>query len=145
MRLQKLSDLVNNATGWLPPNTARFNIQIVLTNTRNSIWADFHLFETFRAIGIVLSLENGDPEMYPETFKAWEKGIQAIADVESLQIVLLIQPHPVTNGTNSLGLGLGQKDEIMFVIIGSYNQAEDDEVLQAGMEAIAAAHEVSLK
>ena len=46
---------------------------------------------------------------------------------------------------NSLGLGLSQKDEIVSVMTGADIYAEDDGVLQAGMEAIAAAHEVSLK
>lgn len=83
--------------------------------------------------------------MYSEMFKAWEEGIQPIADVEGLQIVLLIQPHPVTNGTNSLGLEPGQKDEIVSVITGAYTNPEDDDVVQSGMDAIATAHEAILK
>lgn len=68
-----------------------------------------------------------------------------MADIAGLQIVLLTQPHPVTNGTNSLGLAPGQKDEIVTVLTGAYTHPEDDERVQAGMETIIAAHEAILK
>lgn len=68
-----------------------------------------------------------------------------MSDIAGLQLVLLIQPHPVTNGTNSLGLEPGRKDEVLAVITSAYTSKEDDEVVQKGMEAISAAHEASLK
>jgi len=61
-------------------------------------------------------------------------------DVEGLQLVLLIQPHPVTNGTNSLGLPAGQKDLVMSVLTAAYAREEDDDVVQRGMQAIVDKH-----
>lgn len=97
------------------------------------------------AIDIVYSLRNGDAEAYSELFKAWEDGTKALADIAGLQLVLLIQPHPVTNGTNSLGLEAGRKDEVVSVITAAYTYREDDEAVQTGMEDIIAKHEASLK
>lgn len=47
--------------------------------------------------------------MYEELFAAWEDGARALAGVDRMQLVLLLQPHPVTNGTNSLGLEAGRR------------------------------------
>lgn len=98
-----------------------------------------------RAIDIVYSYKSGDADAYSAMFKAFEEGVAPIADIAGLQLVLLTQPHPVTNGTNSLGLEPGKKDEVVTVLTGAYTHPEDDEVVQAGMESIVAAQKAILE
>lgn len=98
-----------------------------------------------RAIDIVYSYRSSDADVYSALFKAWEEGVKRLQDIAGLQIVLLTQPHPVTNGTNSLGLESGRKDEVVTVLTGAYTRPEDDEVVQAGMEAIVAAQKAILE
>jgi hypothetical protein len=68
----------------------------------------------------VYSFRNGDTSFYSELFQAWEDGTKDLVDIEQLQLVLLIQPHPVTNGTNSLGLTPGETDVVMSVVTAAY-------------------------
>lgn len=103
------------------------------------------LTRVFSAIDIVYSFKNGPPEVYSELFRTFEEGANRISDVEGLQLVLLIQPHPVTNGTNSLGLEPGQKDEVVSVLTAAYSRREDDDRVQVGMQEIIDAHENHLK
>jgi hypothetical protein len=93
---------------------------------------------TSRAIDIVYSHVNGEPELYTALFKAWEDGCKKLADIAGLQLVLLTQPHPVTNGNNSLGLEPGRRDQVLTVLTAAYTFAEDDENVQTGMERIIA-------
>lgn len=78
-------------------------------------------------------------------FAIWEQGTRDLAKIAGLQLVLLIQPHPVTNGTNSLGLKPHQQDEVMSVLTASYSNKADDTVVQAGMQKIVDAHVNILK
>lgn len=98
-----------------------------------------------RAIDIVYSFKNGDPGVYSGLFGTWEEGTRPLARVEGLQLILLIQPHPVTNGTNSLGLEPGEKDEVVSVLTAAYTNREDDEAVQAGMQSIINAHKAILE
>ncbi|KAF9876841.1 hypothetical protein CkaCkLH20_05687 [Colletotrichum karsti] len=100
---------------------------------------------TTRAIDIVYSFKNGDPDVYSELFRTWEEGAKPLSEIEGLQLVLLIQPHPVTNGTNSLGLKPGQKDEVLSVLTAANTNREDDATVQAGMQSIIDAHRAILK
>ncbi|KAM0812559.1 hypothetical protein AB5N19_12550 [Seiridium cardinale] len=101
--------------------------------------------DTRRAIDIVCSFKNGDATLYQELFQAWEDGTNSLTDIDGLQLVLLIQPHPVTNGTNSLGLSAGEKDVVLSVITASYANSEDDETVQNGMQAIVDKHQEILQ
>ncbi|KAH8891930.1 oxidoreductase FAD-binding protein [Thozetella sp. PMI_491] len=93
-----------------------------------------------RAIDIVYSFKNADAALYSELFQTWEDGTKALPDIEGLQLVLLIQTHPVTNGTNSLGLPPGEKDLVMSVLTAAYTNAADDEAVQKGMQDIIDKH-----
>ena len=84
------------------------------------------------------SFRSGDASVYQDLFASWEEGTKALSHVKGLQLVLLIQPHPVTNGTNSLGLEAGRRDEVVSVITAAYTNHEDDEEVQKGMEEIIA-------
>lgn len=91
------------------------------------------------------SFRNGEPEVYSELFKAWEDGTKKLSEVAGMQLILLIQPHPVTNGTNSLGLEAGRKDEVVSVLTAAYTYRDDDERVQTVMEELIATHERLLK
>lgn len=93
------------------------------------------------AIDIVFSFRNGDADFYSQLFKIWEDGTKKLANIENLQLVLLIQPQPVTNGTTSLGLPPGETDFIISVITASYANESDDDAVQQGMEEIIAQQE----
>ena len=97
------------------------------------------------AIDIVYSFKNSDAALYSELFRTWEDGTKVLADVEGLQLVLLIQPHPVTNGTNSLGLPAGETDLVISVVTAAYSNAADDGIVQSGMQKIVDTHERILR
>lgn len=86
------------------------------------------------------SFKNSDASLYSQLFQTWEDGTKDLVDVEGLQLVLLIQPHPVTNGTNSLGLPPGEKDLVLSVLTAAYANKEDDDRVQEGMQAIVDRH-----
>ena len=98
------------------------------------------------AIDIVYSFRNGNAALYLELFETWELlGAKALAAIEGLQFVLLIQPHPVTNGTNSLGLPAGERALVLSVVTATYAHAADDDTVQRAMQAVVDAHEAVLK
>lgn len=115
LRLTNVSDLAIEAGGTLPPDTRR-------------------------AIDIVYSFKNSDASLYSQLFQVWEDGTKALVDIDGLQLVLLIQPHPVTNGTNSLGLVPGETDLVLSVLTAAYANEDDDEIVQKGMQAIVDKH-----
>lgn len=63
-----------------------------------------------------------------------------MADIEGLQLQFLIQPEPVTNGTNSLGRTPGESDAVTSILTAAYANAADDDVIQKGIEAIVDQH-----
>jgi hypothetical protein len=56
----------------------------------------------------------------------WETSTLAISNITGLEAVFLLQPLPVTNGTNSLGLPVGETDLVMGAITAAYANAADD-------------------
>lgn len=73
------------------------------------------------------SFQNSDADLYSELFETWEVGTQTLAHIEGLQVQFLVQPQPVTNGTNSLGLPPGKTDSVISVITAAYENACDDD------------------
>lgn len=67
-------------------------------------------------------------------------GIAPIQQVEGLVLDFLMQPHPVTNGTNSLGLEPNVTDDVIVVIGAAYDNAADDAIVDTTIEAIFAQH-----
>ncbi|KAL2132715.1 hypothetical protein VTI74DRAFT_3453 [Chaetomium olivicolor] len=98
-----------------------------------------------RAINMVYSFKNPSAATYSELFQTWEDGTKVLADVAGLQIALLLQPHPVSDGRNSLGLPPGGEDLVMSVITVSYSERTDDEVVREGLRAIVDKHEDILR
>lgn len=49
-----------------------------------------------------------------------------LTKVEGLFVEFLIQPHPVTNGTNLFGLQAGKTDDVMVDMTSAYTHKADD-------------------
>jgi hypothetical protein len=90
---------------------------------------------------MVYSHRNASPKVYRELFDAWELAAKELADIEGLQFILLIQPHPVSEGVNSLGLPPGGEDVVMSVITVAYSRKADDEVVRQRVTDMIKTHE----
>ena len=93
----------------------------------------------------VYSYKNPDAALYSELFQTWENGTKALGNIEGLQVQFLVQPQPVTNGTNSMGLTPGESDVVISVLTVAYTNAADDAVVQKGIQAIVDKHEGILR
>jgi hypothetical protein len=94
---------------------------------------------------MVYSHKNTSPKVYRELFDAWEVAAKELGEVEGLQFVLLIQPHPVSDGVNSLGLPPGGEDVVMSVITVAYSNKADDEIVRDRVTAMIKAQESILR
>ncbi|KAF5660340.1 FAD binding domain-containing protein [Fusarium denticulatum] len=97
--------------GRISSNTGLQNVANITKETNGSLPEG-----SLRAIDLVYSFRN--------------------ADVAGLQLVYLLQPHPVTNGTNSLGLEPGGCEFVMAVLTAAYSDREDDGMVQKTVQAI---------
>lgn len=88
------------------------------------------------AIELVFSFKNGDAALYSELIKIFEDGVKPLAAIEGLNVQLLIQPHPITNGTNSLGLTAGESDVVMLDFTIAYNNAADDQTVEVQLNTV---------
>lgn len=98
-----------------------------------------------RTAEAVIIFKSGKPDIYLGIMKAFEEETKKISDIEGLGVQYLIQPHPVTNGTNSLGLAPGQKDLVMAVVTIFYPNERDDDRAMKGMKDMVAKQEALLK
>jgi len=94
---------------------------------------------------MVYSFRNPSAAVYSELFQTWEDGTKALADIAGLQIALLLQPHPVSDGRNSLGLPPGGEDIVMSVITVSYSDKASDGVVRERLQVIVKTHEDILR
>lgn len=62
--------------------------------------------------------------------------VDPIKDVDGLVLDFLMQPHPVTNGTNSLGLLPNVTDRVLVDIGAAYDNTYDDDAVQAAVQGI---------
>ena len=99
----------------------------------------------FRSTELVYSFKNGDAALYSKLFQMWEDGTKTLANIEGLQLQYLIQPQPVTNGTNSLGLVPGEKDVVMGLLTAAYTNSADDDVVMENVKAIVKKQEDTLQ
>ncbi|PKY04093.1 FAD-binding domain-containing protein [Aspergillus campestris IBT 28561] len=74
----------------------------------------------------VYSFKNPSPATYKELFQIWEQGCRALAHIKGLQVQYLVQPQPVTNGTNSLGQPAGEKDKVMGLVTVAFDNPADE-------------------
>lgn len=61
---------------------------------------------------------------------------EASASIEGLQIQYLIQPQPIKNGTNLLGLVPGERDVVMAVLTAAYKDSADDDAVMKQIKPI---------
>ncbi|KAK0728821.1 hypothetical protein B0T26DRAFT_637485 [Lasiosphaeria miniovina] len=97
-----------------------------------------------RSFELVYAFYNPDAATYLALFQTWQAGIQQVQGVQGLQIQYLVQPMPVTNGTNSLGLPPHQPDITMVVLTAAWDNTVDDDTVTNGLQAIVTRHEAIL-
>ncbi|CAN8104626.1 unnamed protein product [Discula destructiva] len=84
-----------------------------------------------RAIYMAFSFHNPNSTVYQEVIKIWEEITSPLDGIEGLEVGLLLQPQPVSNGTNSLGLKAGDTDVVLAALTASYTRtSDDDKILQ---------------
>ena len=66
-----------------------------------------------------------------ELFKIWEQALNKVSKVEGIFVEFLIQPHPVTKGTNMFGLTPGKTDDVMVDMTAAYNNESDDALVKS--------------
>ncbi|KAF2281160.1 FAD-binding domain-containing protein [Westerdykella ornata] len=73
-----------------------------------------------RSFQLVYSFRNSHPSLYRDLVHIFGNHTATIADVENLAIQFFIQPHPISNGTNSLGLDPKITDYVMATVTAVY-------------------------
>lgn len=91
------------------------------------------------------SFKNANPAVYSQLFTTFQVAADKLDKVEGLVFDFLMQPIPVTNGTNSLGLEPNVKDLVLIDIGAAYYNAADDAVVQAAVQKIFDQHVHILK
>lgn len=91
------------------------------------------------------SFKNANPAVYSQLFTTFQRAADDLSKVEGLVFDFLMQPIPVTNGTNSLGLEPNVKDLVLVDIGAAYNNAADDAFVQAAVQKIFDQHVDILK
>ncbi|KAL9024541.1 MAG: hypothetical protein Q9196_006446 [Gyalolechia fulgens] len=79
-----------------------------------------------RGLQLTFSFSNPDPATYFELFKLWEHAMSKLESVEGIAVEFLVQPHPVTNGTNLFGLQAGKTDDVMVDMTSLYTRKADE-------------------
>lgn len=89
------------------------------------------------AFQLTFSFENPDAGVYMELFKIWENSTGAFDDVEGIFVEFLVQPQPVTNGTNMFGtLTPGKTDYVIVDMTAAYSNESDDALVETAMNDI---------
>lgn len=89
------------------------------------------------AFQLTFSFENPDAAVYMELFKTWENSTGAFDDVEGIFVEFLVQPQPVTNGTNMFGsLTPGKTDYVIVDMTAAYSNESDDALVETAMNGI---------
>lgn len=89
-----------------------------------------------RVFQLVYSFSNTEASIYSELIQLWESGITALSNVQGLDVQLLIQPQPVTNGTNSLGLPAGKQDIVLGALTAAYDLSNDTALVRETIRMI---------
>ena len=89
-----------------------------------------------RAIQLNYSFKNANASIYSQLFQTFTEAADSISNVQGLVLDFLMQPHPVTNGTNSLGLPPNVTDRVLVDIGAAYSNAADDESVDAALQGV---------
>ena len=95
-----------------------------ITKLHDSLLHEINSF--FSGFQLTFSFRNPDPATYFQLFKIWENAMSKLAKVEGIFVEFLLQPHPVTNGTNLFGLQAGKTDDVMVDMTSAYTNKADD-------------------
>ncbi|MCJ1286798.1 hypothetical protein MMC26_006144 [Xylographa opegraphella] len=98
-----------------------------------------------RSFELVYAFSNGAAAIYSRLFQILQTGIGKIAKTEGLEIQFLIQPMPVTNGTNSLGLPVLDTNLVLMVFTGAWANVADDSTVTNAMQFIVSHQEAVLQ
>lgn len=80
------------------------------------------------------SFKNGNASIYSQLFQTFVDAVDLMPDVDGFVMDFLMQPLPVTNGTNSLGLSPNVTDRVLVDIGAAYNNSADDETCYAAVQ-----------
>ncbi|KAL8907981.1 MAG: hypothetical protein Q9171_005643 [Xanthocarpia ochracea] len=89
-----------------------------------------------RGFQLTFSFRNPDSATYFQLFKIYETAMTRLASVEGIFVEFLIQPHPVTNGTNLFGLQAGKTDDVMVDMTSAYTHKADDALVRQVLEEL---------
>ena len=78
-------------------------------------------------------------------FKIWEESLSKVANVDGIFVEFLVQPHPVTNGTNMFGLTPQKTDDVMIDMTAAYTNKADDALVQSVINDIVGRQRTVLK
>jgi hypothetical protein len=92
------------------------------------------------ATELVYSFKNANATLYKQLFQIWEDECKKLAGIDGLEVQYLVQPQPVTNGTNSLGQTAGENDNVIGLVTVAYNNAADDRRALKGLRNIVDQH-----
>ncbi|KAI1158451.1 hypothetical protein F5B18DRAFT_665207 [Nemania serpens] len=128
----------------LPDITAT---SLALTTVADVVIADGALVpvQIPRGFELVYAFHNSDSTIYSQIIKTWQKGIAMIQNLAGLEIHFLIQPMPVTNGTNSLGLPIHDTDLVMGLLTAYWDNVRDDNTAIGAIQSIVRQHETILQ
>jgi len=82
------------------------------------------------------TFNNAPALIYSQLFETFMKASESVSNVDGLVLDFLMNPLPVTNGTNSLGLAPDVTDRAIVVVGAAYNNAADDYTVLAAVEGI---------
>ncbi|KAI4237076.1 MAG: hypothetical protein LQ349_002123 [Xanthoria aureola] len=121
----------------LSPNT------LALTNVSNMVVQFGKNLPTkvARSVQLVYSFKNTDVATYTKLIQQWETDIKTLGNVPGYLSQFLIQPQPVTNGTNSMGLEANQHDVVMCIVTAAWTNPADDARVQQLVTSIVDKHE----
>ncbi len=98
-----------------PPEEGSMLTQLLLLS-------DFEVTYTFK---------NADAATYQQIIASWENATTRMQNITGVQQLLLLQPLPVTNGTNVLGVPAERSDFVLATIATMYEAADDDAAVKA--------------
>ncbi|KAG8164549.1 hypothetical protein KVR01_006467 [Diaporthe batatas] len=139
LRLASVSDIVSEQPGSLP-REANWWVAFSGRDRRDKM-----LTTRISAFYTTFTFKNAGKSVYNELIEIWEDITDTLGDVKSLNLGILFQPLPVTNGTNSLGLPVGETDLVLAALTSSYERRSDDDTVLKAMQAIQAGMEVVLR
>ena len=84
------------------------------------------------------AFHNGDSAIYSKLFQSYNESLQALKkeQIPGSGIQWLIQPQPVSNGTNSFGLVPNAKDQVITSIVVGWNNPADDVYMSAFLKSL---------